>query len=108
MTRGRWKQTATEVITDVFLRETSAGASKQAIVSAIDDAYPFGKRERYPYRCWQKVRRQFLVEHFLSQGTGAGLRNRHPSLPPGQRQLSLIPTKPLGHRQLNPTESTCA
>lgn len=108
MSHITWQEKALQVIADVYLRGSAAGAAKREIVQAIDDAYPFGERERYPYRCWLKVRRQFLVEHFLSQGTGAGLRNRHPSLPPGQKQLSLIPTKPLGHRQLNPTRSTCA
>jgi hypothetical protein len=96
-----WKDQAATVMTTVYLREASAGASKREIVRAIDDAYPFGERTRYPYRCWLKVRREFLVDHFLSDGTGARLRNRQPPLPAGQRQLSLIPPRRQDHNAIS-------
>ncbi len=88
-----WKDKSAEVMVMVYLDKTASGASKQEIVKAIDAAYPFGERSRYPYRCWLAVRRQFLVEHFLSDAMGARLRNRFPALPPGQMQLTLIPKR---------------
>jgi hypothetical protein len=52
----RWKDQAATVMSTVYLRE----------------AYPFGERTRYPYRCWLKVRREFLVEHFRIQEVPVG------------------------------------
>lgn len=94
MAEPTWSELATARITDVYLRESAAGASRQAIVKAINEAYPFGERARYPYRCWLSARREFLIAHGLSDQPGAGLRNRLPSLPPGQKQLPLFARHP--------------
>ena len=40
-----------------------ADATLAARTKAIDDAYPFGSRECFPYKAWLKERRAYLVRY---------------------------------------------
>lgn len=52
-----WREHAAPIIARV-LRQT-VGQDEKAIRRALHDAYPFGRREHWPYKVWlDEVRRQ--------------------------------------------------
>lgn len=51
MTSGWWAQRADEVLEKMFAR-LPKDASDAAIRRAVQDAYPFGPREHWPYKVW--------------------------------------------------------
>lgn len=56
---SRWRKAARAAIQQA-LSGLPQNASHQEIKSAIDNAYPFGFRELYPYKVWLEERRAYL------------------------------------------------
>lgn len=48
---SRWRKSAREVI-ERTLAALPAGAPMKQVRQALRNAYPFGTREHYPYKCW--------------------------------------------------------
>lgn len=59
MSASHWRLRAREVITDAL--QGVDVSDLNACKKAIDDAYPFGPREHWPYRMWLLERRAALA-----------------------------------------------
>ena len=57
---GYWRRIARNVITEALEEAKKRGYDRSATIWLIDDAYPFGARERYPYKVWLEERRRVL------------------------------------------------
>jgi len=55
---GTWRRQAYAVIAAVLAKPDF---SERETLERIDAAYPFGRREHYPYKAWIKERRHAMV-----------------------------------------------
>ena len=60
-----WTDAATATMTETLMRCRSDGATPEATAKAIDAAYPFGERARWPYKAWLAARKAFFAKHGL-------------------------------------------
>lgn len=51
MSRSKWRKGCTPIIKQVLI--DTKGLSEKEINKALCDAYPFGKKQYYPYRIWR-------------------------------------------------------
>ncbi|OZI62115.1 hypothetical protein [Bordetella genomosp. 11] len=63
---------AYKIMQQVYERCQAAGESPQTTHLAIQAAYPWGERRRWPYKAWLIARREFYEAH------GLPLRERRP------------------------------
>jgi hypothetical protein len=57
-----WTSDAAEVIAHVH-EGLAEGATLAERKRAVDQAFPFGERRRWPYRAWLNARRRYLVRY---------------------------------------------
>tara|TARA_R100001086_G_scaffold248247_1_gene184651 strand:+ start:4587 stop:4856 length:270 start_codon:yes stop_codon:yes gene_type:complete len=77
--KGYWAQDAFSVIAGVLKEEH---ATPEDALAAIDAAYPFGRREYWPYKQWLKMRRVAMV--VLGLREQAAPKARAPKVDPRQ------------------------
>lgn len=63
---GSWAEIAHDTMSRVRTELIAAGETdRQTIADAIDAAYPFGERQRWPYKAWLATRRRYFTRHSL-------------------------------------------
>lgn len=64
-----WTDAAWRTMETVRVDGVRAGKRPDEIVEAIDAAYPFGERARWPYRAWLNARKEFFARYGLPMPT---------------------------------------
>lgn len=57
-----WTDSAREVIAQVHA-SLPPDATYEQRKKALHDAYPFGPRQYFPYKCWCKAQRAYLAKY---------------------------------------------
>lgn len=93
MTTSRWRLAARRAIQKA-IASLPPDCDRSQLKKAIDQAYPFGEREYYPYKVWLDERSKTFYELGIlqAQPDKRGRRTRKPGVkcdrvPPGQLSL---------------------